>query len=270
MIPKRIIQTGPPELPLILRSAVTNVRLLNPTFEYCFFNDSQVEAFIREQYPAFREAFHSFRFPIQKYDLFRYLFVYTYGGFYLDLDVFLAEDLTPFLDSQCVFPFEELTAVKYFWRRFQMDWQIGNYAFGSEPGHPYLAAILENCLRAKDDPSWVKPMMKGIPKPFYGHFYVLNTTGPGLVSRTFAENPQLSDNVTILFPDDVRDPHGWHQFGCVGVHHMAGSWRGRQGILSHRLRRLWDAWTLRRILSESKKRGKTRAPGKPAHVAAPI
>ena len=258
MIPKRIIQTGPSNLPLLLRSAIQNVRLLHPGFDYEFFDDARVESFIQECFPEHWQIYHSFRFPIQKYDFFRYLVVYRLGGFYLDLDVFLVKDLTPLLPFQCVFAFEELSGIQYLWRRFSLDWQVGNYAFGAAPGHPFLAAIIDNCLRAQSDPAWVTPMMTGIPRPFHKEFYVLNTTGPGLVSRTLAENPQLAESINILFPEDVRDPRSWHQFGDFGVHHMAGSWRGRQNILKQRLLRMWDEWTRRRILIHAKETGKTR------------
>jgi inositol phosphorylceramide mannosyltransferase catalytic subunit len=258
LIPRRIIQTGPPNLPLIFRAAVQNVTLLHPTFEYRFFNDADVQSFIHQYFPEYKQVFEHFRFPIQKYDFFRYLAIYQMGGFYLDLDVFLVKNLTSLLSSRCVFPFEEPSGIQYLWDHFGLDWQIGNYAFGSTAGHPFLAAIIENCVRAQSDPSWVRPMMKGIPALFHKEFYVLNTTGPGMVSRTFAENPGLARELNILFPEDVRDRASWHQFGDFGVHQMEGSWRGPQKFLSLRLLHLWDAWTLHRVLRRARNRGKTR------------
>jgi hypothetical protein len=186
------------------------------------------------------------------------LAIYRYGGFYFDLDVLLADALTALLSCECVFAFEELTDSKYFWDRFQMDWQIANYAFGAAPRHPFLAAIIDNCLRAKHDPEWVSPMMKWIPKPFRDEFYVLNTSGPGLVSRTFAENPNLAADVTVLFPNDVRDPRTWHQFGEFGVHAMVGSWRKPDSLLALRLRRVWEGWKMRRTFANSESRGSSR------------
>jgi hypothetical protein len=170
----------------------------------------------------------------------------------------LAEPVTSLLSCGCVFPFEELTDSKYFDATFKMDWQIGNYGFGASPQHPFLAAIIDNCRRAQADPAWVAPMIKGVPRPFVDEFYILNTTGPGLVSRTYAENPDLAASVTILFPEDVRDPRTWHQFGTYGVHQMIGDWRTRDGILNLRLRRLWEGWRYRRTLARSKGRGPTR------------
>lgn len=258
MIPNHIIQTGPKDIPLLLRAALVNVKLLHPSFEYTFFDDRAIDDFLDTYFPECIEDYNSFPFRIQKYDFFRYLAVYHFGGFYLDLDVFLARDLTSLLASSCVFAFEELAEGRYFWERHKMDWQIGNYAFGAEPRHPFLAALIENCLRAKRQPEWVKPMMKGIPRSVWNDFYILNTTGPGMVSRTYAENPQLNESISILFPDDVCSCENWHKFGAYGVHHMAGSWRKNGSLLSRLATRIWAERNQRRMLAEGRSRGKTR------------
>jgi hypothetical protein len=101
-------------------------------------------------------------------------------------------------------------------------------------------------------------MMEGIPRPFRAEFHVLNTTGPGLVSRTLAENPELAKDVTILFPDDVCDERTWHQFGNFGVHLQIGSWRSKNGFLRRKLGNLWEARLRRRLLRESIARGPKR------------
>ena len=93
-IPRRIIQTEKSrDLPLLAKAAVTNLRLLNPSFEYLFFDDLQVEEFIDDEFPQYRPVFDSFSVKIQRYDLFRYLAVYRLGGFYFDTDVLLASSL---------------------------------------------------------------------------------------------------------------------------------------------------------------------------------
>src|ERR1700733_4941750 len=109
-IPKRIIQTGKrPEQPLPIRAYMSSVRLLNPDFEYLFFDDRQVEEFIAQQFPQYRAVFESFKAPIQRYDFFRYLAVYHYGGFYFDLDVLLGSGLSTLFDRGWVFSFGRLT-----------------------------------------------------------------------------------------------------------------------------------------------------------------
>ena len=99
-IPKRIIQTAKNcDLPLRDRAAVSNLKLLNPEFEYLFFDDAKVRTFVEREFPEYRVVFDSFVFPIQRYDFFRYLAVFRYGGFYFDLDVFFASPLSSLPDS---------------------------------------------------------------------------------------------------------------------------------------------------------------------------
>jgi hypothetical protein len=263
-IPRRIIQTGKTaHQPLRNRAMMSTLRLLNPDYEYLFFDNGQVEAFIDAEFPKYRPVFDAFRFPIQRYDFFRYLAVYRYGGFYFDLDVLLASCVSGLLESGCVFPFEGLTFSQFLRTRHQMDWEIGNYAFGAAAGHPFLEAIIENCVRAQRDPAWVKPMMRGLPLLFRSEYVVLNTTGPGLVTRTLAENPNLGRSVTVLFPDDVCDFRQWNRFGDLGIHMMDGSWRVQTGRTRRRLAQRWEAWMLDRLVKESTRLGKTRC-----HIAA--
>lgn len=258
-IPARIIQTAKSrDLPVMARAAAANLQCLNPGFDYRFFDDQEVNAFVQTEFPQYWKLFQSFPYRIQKYDFFRYLAVFRLGGFYFDTDVFLARGLDELCVHGCVFPFEELTTSRYLRREHGMDWEIGNYAFGAAPGHPFMAAVIENCLKAQNEPAWVRPMMQGIPRFIQSDFLVLNTTGPGLLSRTLAENPQLAGEVTVLFPDDVCDEQAWHHFGKFGVHAMEGSWRTRGGFLRRRLANLWEARVSRRGLAESRRLGKTR------------
>jgi hypothetical protein len=258
-IPKRIIQTGKSiDQPLRYRAMMNAVRLLHPDYEYLFLDDSQVNAFINDELPEHKKVFDSFRMPIQKYDFFRYLAVYRLGGFYLDLDVLLASDLTSLLELSCVFPFEGLTLSSLLRQQHKMDWEIGNFAFGAAAGHPFLAAVIENCVRGQKEPEWVKPMLRGAPWLFRSEYMVLNATGPGLISRTLAEHPELSKQVTVLFPADVCDANNWHRFGEFGIHFMGGSWRKESTRASRRLAQRWEYWTMQRLLKESRKLGKTR------------
>lgn len=259
-IPKRIIQTGKhADLPLVERAAVANIKLLNPDFEYLFFDDNDVESFIDGFYPQYRALFDTFPIRIQKYDFFRYLAIYHYGGFYFDLDVLLACGVADLCSRGCVFPFEELTPHLFLRETYGMDWEIGNYAFGAAQGHPFIRAILDNCVRAQHDRAWPEEMWQSIPSFFRDQFYVLDTTGPGLVSRTLAEYPRASEQVTVLFPPDVCDQARWHQFGDYGVHLQAGGWREQNSFLRRRLAALWLERRRAAQLPQSLKKGPTRA-----------
>jgi hypothetical protein len=259
-IPRRIIQTDKSAaLPLLAKAAATNLRLLNPDFEYMFFDDAQVEEFIDAEFPQYRHVFDSFSAPIQCYDLFRYLAIYHFGGFYFDTDVFLASGLESLLEFSCVFPFEHLSMHSFLCEEYGMDWEIGNYAFGAAAGHPFLEAIIKNCVRAQQHPEWAEVMMKPIPRMFRSEYFVLDTTGPGLVSRTLAEYPDACDQVKVLFPENVCDPNSWYRFGSYGVHLQVGTWRKRKGLVRRVLCRHWESTTRKALLKESLKRGGRRS-----------
>jgi hypothetical protein len=260
-IPKRIIQTGRhTHQPLRNRAMMVNIRLLNPDYEYLFFDDERVQAFIDQEFPQYRAVFDSFPFPIQRYDFFRYLAIYRHGGFYFDLDVLLASDLSTLLESGCVFPVEGPTLSDYLRNHHNMKWEIGNYAFGAAPQHPFLAAVIENCVRAQNDPSWVKPMMRGFPPLLRAEYLILNTTGPGLISRTLAENAALAKTVKVLSPDDLYDARTWNRFGDLGIHLMDGSWRVQSGFLRRRLAQYWEIWKLKRFSKQDVRLRKSARP----------
>lgn len=246
MIPKRVIQTDKTDaLPLRARAAVANIRLLNPDFDYVFYDDAAVEDFVRTHYPEYVELFHSFPVPIQRYDFFRYLAIHKHGGFYFDVDVFLAAGLEPLLIKGCVFPFERLTWSEYLRRRHGMYIEIGNYAFGAAPGHPFIEAVIHNCVRASRDEAWRDEVFQGLPRILRRELFVIYTTGPGLVSRTLAEYGNRDAPVEVLYDGDICDKASWNQFGRFGVHLMQSSWRKglgswRRRILNHQARRNED------------------------------
>ncbi|MBL9189554.1 MAG: hypothetical protein JNK23_18890 [Opitutaceae bacterium] len=259
-IPKRLIQTGKTrELPLLEQAAWVNLTRLNPDFEHVYFTDADIDAFMDREFPQYRAVFDGFPFKIQRFDFFRYLAVYRLGGFYFDLDVFLARGLAELSNVACVFPFEELTLSRFLRDHHGIDWEIGNYAFGACAGHPFLKAIIDNCVRAQREPRWAEEMLGDIPRWFRDGFNVLHTTGPGLVTRTLVEQPGAAKSVTVLFPPDVCDARAWHKFGDYGVHLMAASWRGRGGFLQRRLARMWETRRRKECLAESKRLGPVRS-----------
>jgi hypothetical protein len=258
-IPARIIQTGRNRtLTPLAKAAVTGLRLLHPDWEYLYFDDEEIRHFITTEFPQHLTVFDTFPQTIQRIDFFRYLVVFRFGGFYFDLDVFLSENIGSLLQHDCVFPFEELTINRYLRRHHGMDWELGNYAFGAKAGDPFLEAVIANCIRAQKDTAWLRPMTKGVHRLLRSEYEVLNTTGPGLLSRTYAEQSDISRPIKILFPADVCDPLGWHQFGSYGVHRMDGSWRTEGKGIRRRIAWRWESLTKARLISKSQRLGPSR------------
>ena len=265
-IPRRLVQVqidfsgegrARPLSPLA-RAAMANLKLLHPDWEYLFFDDAAVDRFIATEFPEYRSVFDSFREPIQRVDFFRYLAIYRLGGFYFDFDVLLSRPLDDLLHHECVLTFEDLNWNTYLRTRHGMDWNVANYGFGAAPGCRFIAAVIENCCRAVRDDAWLKPMMEGINFLLRRDYYVLNSTGPGLLTRTLAENFEAGDQeVHVLFPADVRDKKDWHLFGNYGVHLMRAGWR-KKSYLRDRFAWRWEAFVWERAIASSIPLGPTR------------
>lgn len=93
---------------------------------------------------------------------------------------------------------------------------------------------------------------------FQNEFYVLYTTGPGLVSRTLAEYSDVNQ-VKVLFPENVFDTQHWSHFGHYGVHLMEGTWRNRQNAWRRRLLDAWWLWEEKKVFKETRKLGNSRS-----------
>jgi len=257
-IPKRIIQISTRGLQPLAKAVAMNLRLLHPDWEYILFTEDGMNRFVQEEFPEYVAIFGAFSKVIQRIDFFRYLAVFRLGGFYFDLDVLLSRELSDLLSYESVFPFEELTLNRYLRRQYNMDWELGNYAFGAAPGNPFVGAVIQNCLRAQTDKEWVEPMRRGVWSMLRSEFDVLNTTGPALISRTFAENRDLAMNVKVLFPENVCDRANWYNFGDYGLHMMAGSWLSGRNSLWRRFAVRIDAISRARLLVESRRLGPFR------------
>lgn len=236
IIPRRIIQTDKSRnLPLLSRATVASMQLHNPDFEYLFFDDRQVEVFVHKHFPEYCSIFDSFPFKIQRYDFFRYLAIYHYGGFYFDVDVLLARGISELTQCGCVFPCERVVRNYVLRHRYKMKYEIGNYAFGATKQHPFVGAVIDNCVRAQREPAWWQEMLRGMPRILRDDLAVLHTTGPGIVTRTFAEYQRRDRPLEILFAGDVGDPESWNKFGDYGLHLMTSSWRPNNGRIRRRI-----------------------------------
>ena len=91
---KTIIQTGknpPPSYVLDM------LKHLSSGWEYIFFNDHDIVEFFKSnphyEFPDIARVFWSFDNGAHRADLFRYYYLYLYGGFYLDTDAMIYVNL---------------------------------------------------------------------------------------------------------------------------------------------------------------------------------
>lgn len=59
----------------------------NPRYHAEFYTDEQSRDFVRYYYPEFADAYDQLPVPVMRADLWRYLVIHQFGGFYMDTDV---------------------------------------------------------------------------------------------------------------------------------------------------------------------------------------
>lgn len=124
---------------------------------YVLMTDKDNEQFVKNYFPDFYPYYKSFQHNIQRVDSLRYMWLYIYGGVYMDLDFALNGSIDDDFDT---------THDLFFVYSGNIDWCITNSLMGSKPGCPFWLDVLEELK--------VPPPVWCITK----HLEVMNTTGP--------------------------------------------------------------------------------------------
>jgi mannosyltransferase OCH1-like enzyme len=168
-------------LPSALERNVSQIKALNPEWEYRFYDDAAVADFIAANYPPrVLEYFHRIdpRYGAARADLFRYLLIYKVGGVYLDIKSSATRPLDSVLkaDDRFLLSVWEKGSGDYDgWGQHYELREFGGSEFqqwyiASAPGHPFLRSVIENVLMNID--TYI-PSIHGTGKPG-----VLRVTGP--------------------------------------------------------------------------------------------
>ena len=101
-IPKTIIQTSKTKdiSNIIQYNSVESFKILNPEYKYCFFDDADCRQFIKEHFDKnVVEAYDMLIPGAFKADLFRYCYLYKYGGCYFDYKIIARKPLRDIINT---------------------------------------------------------------------------------------------------------------------------------------------------------------------------
>jgi len=226
-IPQIIIQTWKDEnIPIKYKSDIESVIKFNPNYQYIFFTDNQIDLFLKSIYPEYWKTYQKLPIKIQRIDFFRYIAIYHYGGFYLDLDIECYENLDSLLQYSCVFPLEqyidncspEEIRLRYFCDNNNL-FLLGQYAFGAESKNGFIKYLIDNIHLNID--KYLEEYNKKIDdNDTYMNVYVYQTTGPDFCTRLYMGYPDRSQ-IKILVASDKK----CNQFGNYAEHKTYGTWK---------------------------------------------
>jgi mannosyltransferase OCH1-like enzyme len=88
MIPKIIHQTcKTKDVPEKWKDAFDSCKTNNKGFKHILWTDETMDKFVKKYYHDFYKIYKSYKYHIQRCDVFKFLVLYKYGGIYLDMDI---------------------------------------------------------------------------------------------------------------------------------------------------------------------------------------
>lgn len=174
-----------PIMPIRLRILAETWKRYNPEWKYYLWNAEKMNSFVKNNFPDYWKTFSDFKYSVQRWDTIRYMFLYIYGGVYIDLDTECFKNIdNMFYSNQKIYiglePYEHILYG-------YPDPLIGNAFLASSPKQEFWLEILDatiiNSIKYKNI------SRKGD--------YVLRTTGPLMVSEIANQYP---NDICLLSP----------------------------------------------------------------------
>jgi len=244
MIPKIIHQTWHSPVYDSDKGSPESWRRHNPDWEYRFWTDADLEAFVRDEFPEFLDLYLGYPNNVQRADLARYMLLFRFGGVYADMDTDCLASFDALAGENRVILCEEPSLHWDQARLFGMDRLYFNGTMASPAGHPFWKHVIDCAwdvrhVAAKD---------------------VVESTGPvmltGAIGR-WSRKEELSLNSCHLFAPlgregvDCGDPiQGDYAQLSLSRHNWAGSWYVRDTPpepLRSRLKGMWRKMRVRAL-----------------------
>ncbi|MEM8937935.1 MAG: glycosyltransferase [Bacteroidota bacterium] len=199
---------------------------LHPDWEIIVYDDDDALQIVQKHFPELLPIYQNYEFHIQRLDIFRILIVYLYGGFYMDMDVYILKNLEDLRYSDIVLG-EERTYTEEECKMYDLNpskRQIANYMFGGKAKHPFWLEVLRE---------GVKRFVHKINK----EGDILYTTGPWLLSDVYYRFSSVYNEINLIenkfrlclkFCNEISC-----RFGDYAVHWHLGSWRWHNSNPEH-------------------------------------
>jgi Glycosyltransferase sugar-binding region containing DXD motif len=249
MIPRRIHQTWKTkDLPSHWQSSHDAAQKV-PGFEYTLWTDNDLNHFVQEEFPQHLDLYKSLKYTIMKIDLARVLILLKHGGVYMDLDI----EVKPQEFSKLFEYYKDHGAVIGEAFSSGVFWTPGSHA-GLNLTNAFMMAqpgneLLKRYVEAMHDPMKGMGLLTRLLSTGK-HFYVMNRTGPSLLTRTYLSLPDRS--TTRIIPKSQMSPIPyWGRieprttFDAFSVTLPGGSWNTASDRVANAFMRIYvvrDLW----------------------------
>lgn len=224
-------------LPRIFESLTESWKKCNPSWTYKLWEKEDIENLIRSKCIERMVQFNDALYDIQRIDIAKYLILYYVGGVYIDVDYECLRSIDSLIQNRSLCLSIEPKEHSVFFNGKQI---IGNAFIGASSRNNFVKQLIENAFAQLNSAA--------VDKDAFDKFtYVLNSTGPYLLSKTYEElksNQNLNDDCLIpasllapLSKGEVfnyiieGDPRTYENVtskikDAYGIHYFLGSWLG--------------------------------------------
>lgn len=213
MIPKIIHQTAPTRnLTVEEHRLIARNQSLMQGWKFNLHDDADNLGIMREAFPEFAEAFQNIRRGVVQSDIARCVYLYHFGGWYMDTDYKLIRPLDDeLLRHPVILPVSGTEQDQHL---------VCNSVMASEPGHPFWREFLAHVFSSKTLAE-------------LGEKSVEATTGPLGLSRFYLAHKEKYPEI-YLPPKPMFHPRvtlrgfSYEHFPeSYGIHWCWGSWRSK-------------------------------------------
>jgi mannosyltransferase OCH1-like enzyme len=218
MIPKTIHITIKDTPNQIQGFIINKWKTLHPDFEIRVYTDKDNDDFLNTYYPLYKPIYDRIGKNICKIDFIRLLYLYKFGGIYVDSDVLPLKDLTPLLDINELLLFKENDKNNM---NFGLDQIISNAIIFSKPNNDFIKSLIDQIVSNVEN---IGVQIQNTD--------ILNLTGPFLFNNVYLKY-QRKNEITLfdgkyfnpLTFYDLKNNHLTEDIKySFGVHLFEGSW----------------------------------------------
>jgi Glycosyltransferase sugar-binding region containing DXD motif len=229
VFPKIIHQTWKDEkVPAFLAPCQESWKRLNPSWEYRLWTDADNDALVRDEFPSLLDLYRSLPRAIHRADFARVLYLWRFGGLYVDLDIEALRSADELLDDHsCLLSCEPKIHAE---RLRGAEKIVCNAAMASAPDHPFWENVIEEIGRrstqGRRDPVWMTgPLCLQAAYEAHGARLGVALWDPDV----FFPLPDLDSRSLQLSRRERQYYERMQASGCypqrsVGVHHWAHTW----------------------------------------------
>jgi mannosyltransferase OCH1-like enzyme len=203
-----------------------------PDWKYMLWDNAQMEAFVRDHYPRYRDIYRRFPYHIQRWDAVRYLILDKMGGMYADCDYESIKPMHSWLaGKRCGFALEP----DYTYRFFNKRLMFNNALMFAVPEHPFMQKIIQTVFAERNlhYPTASK------------NECIMNTTGPWALIDLYEQLADSEKSDISLIPARMVTPldgaqaqmalsgsadfllQAAKQSACA-IHYFHSSWRSEE------------------------------------------